>query len=65
MRGYEIEIESGAWFLDKEVIQQIRNDEYEPFLPLLINNLDFESKGVEYERIERKRGFLNLIFLTI
>ena len=24
LRGYEIEIESGAWFLDKEVIQQIR-----------------------------------------
>tara|TARA_B100001996_G_scaffold378844_1_gene363633 strand:- start:59 stop:982 length:924 start_codon:yes stop_codon:yes gene_type:complete len=64
LRGYEIEIESGAWFLDKEVIEQIRHDEYEPFLPLLINNLDFESKGVEYERIERKRGFSKFNFFN-
>ena len=62
LRGYEIEIESGAWFLDKKVIQEISHDEYEPFLPLLINNLNYKSKGIEYERIERKRGLSKFNF---
>ena len=30
----------------------------------MINNLDFESKGVEYERIERKRGFSKFNFFN-
>ena len=64
LRGYKIEIESGAWFLDKEVIDEIKNLEYDPFLPALINNLNFKSKGIDYERNERKRGLSKFNFFN-
>lgn len=64
LRGYKIEIESGAWFLDKEVIEEIKNLEYDPFLPALINNLNFKSKGINYERSERKRGLSKFNFFN-
>ncbi len=64
LRGYKIEIESGAWFLDKEVIDEIKNQEYDPFLPALISNLNFKSKGIDYKRNERKRGLSKFNFFN-
>lgn len=64
VRGYNIEIESGAWFLDKEAINEIKDTEFDPFLPALIERLAFSKKGVEYERVERKHGLSKFNFLN-
>lgn len=64
VRGYNIEIESGAWFLDKEVIKEIKDKEFDPFLPALIDKLGFNSIGIPYERIERKRGLSKFDFFN-
>jgi dolichol-phosphate mannosyltransferase len=56
IKGYETNIESGAWFLDKVAIDQIKKYPYDPFLPGLISRLGFKSNYVEYIRNERKKG---------
>ena len=56
VRGFNIEIESGAWFFDKNVVSEIKNCDFEPYLPVLINGLDFKKKSVPYERNDRKFG---------
>tara|TARA_Y100000389_G_C17427334_1_gene500363 strand:+ start:772 stop:1695 length:924 start_codon:yes stop_codon:yes gene_type:complete len=64
LRGFDIKIESGAWFLDKEAIKEIKDTEFDPFLPALIERLAFSKKGVEYERVERKHGLSKFNFLN-
>ena len=56
IKGFNIEIESGAWFFDKSVVNEIKNLDFDPFLPALINSLDFKKKSVSYERNDRKFG---------
>ncbi len=56
LRGFHVEVESGAWFLDKSAVDEIKNSIFDPFLPGLIYNLDFEKKSIPYERNERKFG---------
>ena len=57
IKGYETNIESGAWFLDKVVIEEIKKYPYDSFLPGLISRLGFKSDYVEYVRNIRKKGF--------
>jgi glycosyltransferase involved in cell wall biosynthesis len=57
IKGYETNIESGAWFLDKVVIEEIKKYPYDSFLPGLISRLGFKSDYVEYIRNIRKKGF--------
>lgn len=56
LRGYDIEIESGAFFLDKNVIQDLKTYDFDPFLPALIERLGFSKISVKYDRVERKYG---------
>ena len=50
-------IESGAWFLDKKIIDEIKaRDKFEPFLPGLINSLGFSTINVDYSRKKRLKG---------
>ena len=55
-RGYTIEIESGAYFLDKDAINEMKKEEFDPFLPAMIQRLSFPKHGVIYDRINRKHG---------
>jgi dolichol-phosphate mannosyltransferase len=56
IKGYETNIESGAWFLDKVVIEEIKKYPYDSFLPGLISRLGFKSDYVEYIRNIRIKG---------
>ncbi len=56
IKGYETNIESGAWFLDKVIINEIKKYPYDSFLPGLISRLGFKSDYVEYSRNIRKKG---------
>jgi glycosyltransferase involved in cell wall biosynthesis len=56
IKGYETNIESGAWFLDKVVIEEMKKYPYDSFLPGLISRLGFKSDHVEYVRNIRKNG---------
>jgi len=56
IKGYETNIESGAWFLDKIVVDEIKKYPYDSFLPGLISRLGFKSDYVEYLRNVRKKG---------
>jgi glycosyltransferase involved in cell wall biosynthesis len=56
IKGYKTNIESGAWFLDKIVIDEIKKYPYDSFLPGLINRLGFDSNYIEYDRNIRKKG---------
>ncbi len=50
-------IESGAWFLDKKIIDEIKSrDKFEPFLPGLINSLGFKTTSIDYKRKKRSKG---------
>lgn len=56
VKGYEVNIESGTWFLDKQVIHEMRKYEFDPYLPGLISRLGFKSIGIAYGRKARERG---------
>jgi dolichol-phosphate mannosyltransferase len=56
IKGYETNVESGAWFLDKVVTDEIKKYPYDSFLPGLISRVGFDSNYVEYERSIRKKG---------
>ena len=56
VKGYDTNIESGAWFLDKVVVEEIKKYPYDSFLPGLISRLGFKSDYVEYVRNIRKKG---------
>lgn len=52
-----VNIESGAWLIDKRVIEELRKkDTYEPYLPGLLSSVGFKTVGVPYERRVRVHG---------
>lgn len=55
-KGYKILIESGAWFLDKRVIQELRAHNFEPYLAGMLSKMGFKSFGVRYARMKRIHG---------
>lgn len=55
-KGYKVNLESGAWFLDARVIQELRKVPFEPYLAGLIARLGFKSVGVPYDRLKRLHG---------
>jgi len=55
-KGYKNTLESGAWFLDRRVVAELRLRAFEPFLVGLISRLGFKSTGIPYERSTRLRG---------
>lgn len=55
-KGYKVNLESGAWFLDARVIQELRKVPFEPYLAGLIARLGFKSIGVPYDRRKRLYG---------
>lgn len=56
IKGYKVEIESGAWFLDRKVIDELRRLRFDPYLPGLISRLGFKTIGIPYHREARKSG---------
>jgi len=56
VKGYEVQIESGTWFLDKKVIEQLKKIEFDPYLPGLISRLGFNTLGIPYIRGVREKG---------
>lgn len=53
----KVEIESGAWLLDKRVIQELRKKNiFEPYLPGLLSSIGFKTIGIPYERRAREYG---------
>lgn len=55
-KGYKVSVESGAWFLDQRVVQELRKVPFEPYLAGLIARLGFKSAGVPYDRRRRLHG---------
>jgi glycosyltransferase involved in cell wall biosynthesis len=55
-KGYKSELESGAWFLDKRVVEELSKRSFEPFLAGLIGRLGFMTQGIPYERASRRLG---------
>ncbi|QDM17960.1 glycosyltransferase family 2 protein [Tardiphaga sp. vice278] len=52
-----IEIESGAWFLDRRIVSELRKrNRFEPYLAGLLSRLGFASVGIEYDRRQRELG---------
>lgn len=55
-KGKQTAVESGAWFLDKIIVEQLKLSKFDPYLPGMIDRLGFERKAVEYKRVDRKFG---------
>lgn len=55
-RGYKVEIESGAWLLDRVIIEQFKKANFDQYLPGLVSRFGFKSASVKYNRLERKKG---------
>jgi glycosyltransferase involved in cell wall biosynthesis len=56
VKGYKVEIESGTWFLDKKVVDELRKIQFDPYLPGLISRIGFNTLGISYQRGVRERG---------
>lgn len=56
VKGYKVEIESGTWFLDKQVIDELKKIQFDPYLPGLISRLGFSTIGIDYQRLAREKG---------
>jgi dolichol-phosphate mannosyltransferase len=57
INGNNIEIESGAWFLDKIIINLIKqNSRYDPYIPGLLSRIAYKIKSVPYDRSARENG---------
>lgn len=56
LKGGEVKIESGAWFLDKRVVHELSKCKFESYLAGLISRVGFRSIGVPYDRRPRIRG---------
>ena len=56
IKGYKVHIESGTWFLDRRVLDELRQIQFDPYLPGLITRLGFEAVGVPYNRRVREYG---------
>ena len=53
----KVDIESGAWLLDRRVIEELRKkDIFEPYLPGLLSSIGFKTVGIPYERRAREHG---------
>jgi len=55
-RGYKVEIESGAWLLDRVIIEQFKKANFDQYLPGLVSRFGFKSAPIKYNRLERKKG---------
>ena len=55
-KDYNTTIESGAWFLDRIVVDEIKKSNFDPYLPGLISRLGFDSKPILYQRQIRNFG---------
>tara|TARA_Y100000591_G_scaffold330580_1_gene361958 strand:- start:599 stop:1531 length:933 start_codon:yes stop_codon:yes gene_type:complete len=55
-KGKQTSVESGAWFLDKIAVEQLKLSKFDPYLPGMIDRLGFERKAVDYQRKDRKFG---------
>lgn len=62
LKGYEVPLETGVWFLDKQVIKELTKIKFDPYLPGLISRLGFRTIGVPYDRKERMRGYSKASF---
>jgi Glycosyltransferases involved in cell wall biogenesis len=52
-----IEIESGAWFLDKRILDELRRrNRFEPYVAGLLSRLGFKAVGIPYNRRKRELG---------
>lgn len=52
-----IEIESGAWFLDRRIVTELRRrNRFEPYLAGLLSRLGFAPVGIPYDRRKREIG---------
>jgi glycosyltransferase involved in cell wall biosynthesis len=52
-----VHVESGAWFLDNEIIEVMRkNNNFDSYLPGLLSRVAYNSVGVPYDRVDRKFG---------
>lgn len=56
IKGYKTNVESGAWFFDKIVVDEIKKSPFDPFLPGLITRLGFNAAYVLYARNVRRKG---------
>jgi dolichol-phosphate mannosyltransferase len=60
-----IEIESGAWFLDKRILDELRRrNRFEPYVAGLLSRLGFKTVGIPYNRRKRERGTSKFNFLS-
>ena len=55
-QGARRTIESGAWCLDRRVVEQMQVIGFDPYLPGLISRVGFRSYGIEYAREKRVSG---------
>jgi polyisoprenyl-phosphate glycosyltransferase len=52
-----VHVESGAWFMDNEIIEVLRkNKNFDNYLPGLLSRVSYKSIGVPYNRKNRKYG---------
>ena len=60
-----VHVESGAWFLDNEIIDVMRkNDNFDSYLPGLLSRVAYNSIGIPYDRVDRKFGTSKFNFLA-
>lgn len=65
LQNSRIEIESGAWFLDKRILDELRRrNRFEPYLAGLLSRLGFKTVGIPYNRRKRERGTSKFNFLS-
>lgn len=53
----KVDIESGAWFLDRKIINELKKrNYYVPYLPGLLGSFGYKHKKIEYSRLTRSKG---------
>jgi dolichol-phosphate mannosyltransferase len=63
INGYQVDIESGAWFLDQKIVEIIaKNTKFDPYLPGLLSRVSYKSKSIPYDRKARKHGYSKFNF---
>lgn len=64
INGYSVDIESGAWFIDRKIVRVIaKNTKFDPYLPGLLSRVAYKSKSIPYDRKARKHGYSKFNFL--
>lgn len=65
LQSNRIEIESGAWFLDKRILDELRRrNRFEPYVAGLLSRLGFKTVGIPYNRRKRELGSSKFNFLS-